>query len=126
MYILDTHTLLWFLSDAPELSEETKRFITKQDIVAVSIASLWEIAIKQSLNKLRLNGTIRDIEAMCYQKDFYILPINTAELDLLKTLPSVHRDPFDRLIICQTIVEDAILITRDEKIPLYPVKTMAV
>ncbi|MBQ0167826.1 MAG: type II toxin-antitoxin system VapC family toxin [Treponema sp.] len=126
MYILDTHTLLWFLSDAPELSEDTKRFIANQDIAAVSIASLWEIAIKQSLNKLRLNGTIRDIEAMCYQKDFYILPINTAELDLLKTLPSIHRDPFDRLIICQTIDEDATLITRDEKIPLYPVKTMSV
>lgn len=82
MYILDTHTLPWFLSDAPELSEDTKRFIANQDIAAVSIASLWEIAIKQSLNKLRLNGTIRD--------------------------------------------EDATLITRDEKIPLYPVKTMSV
>lgn len=97
MLILDTHTLLWFLRDSSELPSETKNMIQQADVVGVSIASLWEIAIKMSLGKL--------------------------ELEILQTLPKIHGDPFDRLIICQTIQSSAILITKDTFIPKYPVRT---
>ena len=124
MHILDTHTLLWYLSDSVNLSEKLKQFINECETVAVSIASLWEIAIKQSLGKLKIEASISEIEQLCYQKDILVLPINSSELDLLKSLPKLHGDPFDRLIICQTLRESAVLITKDSIIPEYPVKTL--
>lgn len=123
MYILDTHALLWYLTDSDRMSEELKDFISNSETVAVSIASLWEIAIKQSLGKLKIDFTIFQIEQVCYQKDILILPIKPVELDMICNLPKIHGDPFDRLIICQTIQESAILITTDSIIPQYPVHT---
>ena len=123
MLILDTHTLLWFLRDSSELSLKTKNMIQQADIVSVSIVSLWEIAIKISLGKLELDVSISEIENLCYEKDILILPIKTKELEILNTLPKLHGDPFDRLIICQTIQSSAILITKDTIIPKYPVRT---
>ena len=124
MYILDTHTLLWYLFDSKELSGNLKDFISACDVIAVSIVSLWEIAIKQSLGKLKFESTISKIAQYCYENDILILPIKVSHLDLVKTLPSIHGDPFDRLLICQTMEESAVLITRDTIIPKYSVETM--
>lgn len=123
MFVLDTHTLLWFLRDSSELPSEAKTMIQQADAVAVSIASFWEIAIKMSLGKLELDLSISEIEKLCYEKDILVLPIKTKELEILQTLPKIHGDPFDRLIICQTIQSSAILITKDTIIPKYPVRT---
>ena len=124
MYILDTHTLLWYLRDSEELSDTARNTINDADYVCVSAASLWEIAIKHSIGKLDLEFTISQIEDLCSDKDIYILPIKGRHLDELKKLPNHHNDPFDRLIICQPIAENTTIITRDTIIPKYPVKTL--
>ena len=124
MYILDTHVLLWALSDSPMLSDSLKSLICEEEVVAVSIASLWEMAIKQIIGKLKIDVSLKEIEEKCYEKDILILPILPKELDILKTLPSVHGDPFDRLIICQAISNAAVVITKDTSIPKYPVRTL--
>ena len=124
MYILDTHTLLWYLRDSDELSDTAKNTINDAEYVCTSAASLWETAIKHSIGKLDLEFTISQIEKLCADKDIYILPIKGIHLDELGKLPKHHNDPFDRLIICQAISENLTIITRDTIIPNYPVKTL--
>lgn len=124
MYILDTHTLLWYLRDSDELSDTAKNTINDTEYVCTSAASLWEIAIKHSIGKLDLEFTISQIEKLCADKDIYILPIKGIHLDELDKLPKHHNDPFDRLIICQAISENLTIITRDTIIPNYQVKTL--
>ena len=124
MYILDTHTLLWYLRDSDELSETAKNTINDAEYVCTSAASLWEITIEHSIGKLDLEFTISQIEKLCTDKNIYILPIKANHLDELNKLPKHHNDPFDRLIICQAIAEDLTLITRDTIIPNYPIKTL--
>ena len=124
MYILDTHTLLWYLSDSNELSVNARNTINDAEYVCISVASLWEIAIKHSIGKLDLELSISQIEELCLDKDIYILPIKGNHLDELDKLPNHHNDPFDRLIICQAIAENMTIITRDTIIPNYPVKTL--
>ena len=124
MYIIDTHALLWYLRNSDELSETAHKIIDNEDTIFVSIASLWEIAIKHSLGKLELEFSISQIENLCYKKDISILPIKAFHLDELERLPKIHNDPFDRLIICQARTENLLLITRDTIIPKYDVKTV--
>lgn len=124
MLILDTHTLLFFLNNNPQLPESLKQKICIEKEVAVSIASLWEIAIKESIGKLRIDCTLSEIQQLCYEKDIVILPIKPKELDIIKTLPQIHGDPFDRLLVSQAISNSAIIATRDAKISLYPVRTL--
>ena len=124
MYILDTHTLLWYLRDSDELSDTARNTINDAQYVCTSAASLWEIAIKHSIGKLDLEFTISQIEELSADKDIYILPIKGSHLDKLVQLPKHHNDPFDRLIICQAIAENMTIITKDTIIPNYPVKTL--
>lgn len=124
MYILDTHSFLWFLSDSDNMPVKTKELICSEKDIAVSIASLWEIAIKKALGKLDFEYDFSQIENLCYEKDIMILPIKLKELDILQTLEHIHGDPFDRLIICQTISNAAVLITKDSVIPKYPIRTV--
>ncbi len=124
MYILDTHTLLWYLRDSDELSSTAKKTINEAEYIYISIASLWEIAIKHSIGKLDLEFTVSQIEELCIQKDISILPIKARHLDELNNLPKIHNDPFDRLIICQALNENTTIITRDGKIQKYPVNTV--
>ena len=124
MYILDTHTLLWYLRDSDELSNTAKKIINEAEYVCTSAASLWEIAIKHSIGKLDLEFSISQIEELCSDKDIYILPIKGIHLDELDKLPKHHNDPFDRLIICQAIAENMTIITRDTIIPTYSVNTL--
>lgn len=124
MYIIDTHTLLWYLHNSTELPESDKNIINNENIIYTSIASLWEIAIKHSIGKLDLDVSISQIENLCKEKFITILPIKAKHLDELEYLPNFHNDPFDRLIICQAITENLTIITRDSIIPNYPVSTV--
>lgn len=124
MYLLDTHALLWFLRDSPELSKKALKIISTEDEIFVSVASLWEIAIKNSIGKLDLEFSIEEIENLCNEKDITILQINGKQLDKIKLLPKIHSDPFDRLIIAQAQTEELTILTTDSKIPKYPVKTL--
>ena len=124
MYLLDTHALLWYLRDSPELSKKALKIISTEDEIFVSVAFLWEIAIKNSIGKLDLEFSIEEIENLCNEKDITILQINGKQLDKIKLLPKIHSDPFDRLIIAQAQTEELTILTTDSKIPKYPVKTL--
>ena len=124
MYLLDTHTLLWFLRDSPQLSKKALEIITTENKVYVSIASLWEIAIKKSIGKLEFEHSIEKIAELCHEKDILILQIQPKYFDKVIKLPNIHNDPFDRLIISQATIENLVIITKDTIIPKYSVKTI--
>ena len=96
----------------------------KAEYVAVSIASFWEIAIKQSVGKMQFCMTIPELESLCLDRDIQVLPIQSVVLEQIKSLPKIHGDPFDRLIIAQAQIGKMTIITRDRMIPQYPVPTI--
>ena len=124
MYLLDTHAMLWYLRDSPELSASAHALIDNAEYVAVSIASFWEIAIKQSIGKMQFCMTIPELESLCLDRDIQVLPIQSVVLEQIKSLPKIHGDPFDRLIIAQAQIGKMTIITRDRMIPQYPVPTI--
>ncbi len=121
--LLDTHTLLWFLRDDPLLSIAAKSFIEdSQNRKLVSVASCWEISIKVGLRKLDLAETSRTLlERELPKNNFELLPISLGHATAVETLPQHHKDPFDRLLIAQSIIEDIPLVSVDEKFDAYPV-----
>ncbi|MBR1402643.1 MAG: type II toxin-antitoxin system VapC family toxin [Treponema sp.] len=123
-YILDTNILVYSLCNPSELSKEARRIVTSERNLSVSIVSFWEIAIKQTLGKLNIKSTIPQIEKICFDRDIKILPISSAEIEGIKELPPIHRDPFDRLIISQAMQNNLCLVTSDTIIPKYDVKTL--
>lgn len=116
--------MLWYLRDSSELSTSAHHLIDNAEYVAVSIASFWEIAIKQSIGKIHLCMTIPELESMCFARDIQLLPIQSVVLEQIKMLPQIHGDPFDRIIIAQAQVGKMTIITRDRMIPQYPVTTV--
>ena len=117
--LLDTHALIWWLADDPTLFESAKKAISNPDnLIFVSAASAWEIAIKKSLGKL---DTPDDLEAQISKHDFQPLPINITHGIAVGKLPWYHKDPFDRIIIAQAICESMTIITRDKKFNSYDV-----
>ncbi len=125
MYLLDTNALLFFLYDSEKLSKRALDVIYHDDEkISVSIVSMWEIAIKSSIGKLEIKSSISRIAQTCEREQFDVLPIKPFHLDEIGRLPMIHGDPFDRLIISQSIAENLIIITKDRTIPLYNVKVL--
>lgn len=122
-YLLDTHALLWYLFDSENLSQTAKEIINNE-FCYYSKVSLWEIAIKQTRNLLQYNQSIQDIITACKEEEFEELFVSGRSLKLIKNLPDIHRDPFDRLIITMAQENDLTIVTKDTKIPLYEVKTI--
>lgn len=122
MLLLDTHAYLWFLMDDPKLPASVKRLIESEETVCVSIGSFWEIAIKDSIGKLRIPAPVSTLVDECEKYRMSVLPIEAEHLALLKDLPRIHGDPFDRLLICQAKAENMILVTADENIVKYDVQ----
>ena len=119
-YLLDTHTLLWFLQDDPQLPEKVANEITNiENNCYVSIASLWEIAIKINLGKLSVKFPFVKFASYLADNDIEVLQIGFDHLIQVATLDLHHRDPFDRIIIAQTLVENLTIITKDEYFPSY-------
>lgn len=121
MTLIDTHVLIWLLSDSSALSDAAKAELKGGKKLCVSIASLWEIAIKQTIGKLDISYTIADIVKKCEEYRIDVLPIKTEHLDYISKLPDIHRDPFDRLIISQAKIEGCSLITKDGIISQYDI-----
>jgi PIN domain nuclease of toxin-antitoxin system len=122
-YLLDTHTLLWFLQDDPQLPERVSNEITNIDNKCyVSIASLWEIAIKINLGKLSIKFPFEKFASFLSDNDIELLPIAFDHLIQLSNLELHHRDPFDRVIIAQSMVENLTIITKDGFFPSYTIK----
>lgn len=119
--LLDTHAFLWFVLDDPQLSATAKSLMEDPDNdLLVSPASYWEIAIKVGLGKLDLRSTYDDfIERGIVGNDFSILPIEPKHTSLLTTLPLHHKDPFDRLLAAQALVENLAVVSADKALDAY-------
>ena len=123
--LIDTHALLWYLQGDANLSNLALMTTENKDNnVFVSIVTLWEIAIKSGLGKLELQRPFKNLEADLQQLDIKILPINFAELDIYRSLPMHHRDPFDRILIAQSIGNSLTMITRDALFQPYSIRVM--
>src|SRR5437764_154218 len=110
-YLLDSHAFLWFISGSKELSRKANAIIMAEDSeLLVSIGSLWEIAIKHSLGKLEIKGTYDSIAEDLTENEIEILPIDFVHTKLQVKLPFYHKDPFDRMIISQALVENIDII----------------
>jgi PIN domain nuclease of toxin-antitoxin system len=123
--LIDTHALLWYLQGDASLSNLALITIEDKDNdVFLSIASLWEIAIKSGLGKLELQRPFESLEADLQRLDIQILPIAFAELAIYRSLPLHHRDPFDRILIAQSIGNSLTIITRDPLLAPYSIRVM--
>ena len=122
-YLLDTNALLYIFSAPSELSARARRIVRSQSDLSVSFVSFWEIAIKQSIGKLKFNMTIPELEMQCHERNIRILGMSSPVLEQIKNLPKIHGDPFDRFLIAQAQTEDIVIVTHDRTIPQYPVRT---
>jgi len=116
--LLDTHVFLWWRLGGRELSPAAISEIRSADEVYVSVASAWEVAVMQSLGRLRLDA---DFEAGIVDSQFAALPIQFQHLRELARLPQLHRDPFDRLLVAQARSERLVVVTRDPQVLAYGV-----
>jgi PIN domain nuclease of toxin-antitoxin system len=121
--LLDTHAFLWWVADSPELSRRARRAIAAADNEClVSAASCWELAIKASLGKLDLPGTVeRFVPHQMMVNGFSELPVELRHAAGVARLPFHHRDPFDRLLASQALVEDVSIVSADAVFGKYGV-----
>lgn len=124
--LLDTHTFLWFIGGNFNLSNTARNAIENiSNQRFISIATLWEISIKISIGKLKLGlSLIELVEQEVYGNAIEILEISSEHLDELVKLPFHHKDPFDRLIIAQSLVEDMTLVSKDVAFQNYLIKLL--
>jgi PIN domain nuclease of toxin-antitoxin system len=124
--LLDTHAFLWIIHGDNNVSKKAKDcFIEPQNKLFLSAASYWEICIKQSIGKLRLLknwSNIIDVEMV--ESSISWLPIEKSHCTGIMSLPYLHRDPFDRMLIAQAICEGLTILTADENIVQYNIPTV--
>jgi PIN domain nuclease of toxin-antitoxin system len=121
-FLIDTHILIWYLDGNPILPVKIRESIDDENNkVTISIVSLWELAIKLNIKKIETTIKLLEIEAYIAQREFKLLSISFKHLNALSTLPSHHRDPFDRLLIAQAIIENMAIITADRQFESYPI-----
>ncbi|MCY4464007.1 MAG: type II toxin-antitoxin system VapC family toxin [Chloroflexi bacterium] len=122
-YLLDTSTLLWFLLGDRKLNAINRSRIGSPDNdVFVSLASMWELAIKFNAGKLSTPLSFTDINReIGSRQSFRFLEINIGHLESYIDLPRIHRDPFDRLLIAQSLAEDLPIISSDNISDQYPI-----
>ncbi len=122
--LLDTHALLWWLADDQSLGAQARALIADPaNDVLVSVASLWEIVVKQRIGKLE--AEITAIEQALQRDGLQRLAITPAHLAVLSGLPAHHRDPFDHLLIAQAVSEGATIVSDDRMMQLYKVPILA-
>ena len=122
-YLLDTNVLIYLLAAPAELSLEAKRVVETEMSLFVSMASFWEIGIKQSIGKLKLALSIPEIERQCIERSIQVLSVSSAVIERIKSLPAIHKDPFDLLLVAQAQDAGLTIVTSDRIIPQYPVQT---
>ncbi|MSQ47700.1 MAG: type II toxin-antitoxin system VapC family toxin [Deltaproteobacteria bacterium] len=124
--LLDTCTFLWLVTDAPELSDSARKvFAEIENEVYLSAVSTWEIALKYSLGRLHL--PVPPEQYIPDQRTRHAIdfpPLHEDATLLLKRVPRIHKDPFDRMLICQALVHDLVILTPDPQISQYTVGTM--
>ena len=121
-YLLDTHTAIWFFDGNSTMSSTADQIIRdRTNRIYLSVISAWELTIKINIGKLRFPGDAAGFMQIAQSNDITIIPIETAHLTVLKELPLINRDPFDRLLIATALSEQMTLITADKNISVYDV-----
>ena len=122
-YLLDTHTALWFVNEHEKLPIEVKKILLDNtNLFYISIASAWEIAIKTSIGKLtEFKSGVKAFLAKIENSPIEILPISPRYIETTETLPFIHRDPFDRLLVAAAKTDGFTILTADENIQKYDV-----
>jgi PIN domain nuclease of toxin-antitoxin system len=116
--LVDTHVVIWWLTDEPTLAEGIKAQLDHEPDVYLSAATVWEIAIKQAIGKLKEPA---DLPERVRGSGFRELPITAHHVLTAARLPLIHRDPFDRMLVAQAHCEDLTLVTRDPHILKYDI-----
>jgi len=120
--LLDTHSVLWFWDNVEKVSKAALDAILEtQNEKYISIVTAWELAVKISIGKLKYEGGIAAFFAASEENGFEILPLKKKHIKLLETLPFIHRDPFDRMLVASAISEDMTLVTADTNIHEYDI-----
>jgi PIN domain nuclease of toxin-antitoxin system len=124
--LLDTHAFLWWITDDPRLSPQVRKIIGEgTNELFLSAASGWEIAIKAQLGRLELSGDLVGfISRQLHLNALQSLPIQMSHAVHVHTLPGLHRDPFDRLLVAQSQLENLPILTADPQIARYSVTTI--
>jgi PIN domain nuclease of toxin-antitoxin system len=123
--LLDTHTFIWWDSDPARLSPQVYQLLLdRSNTILVSVVTIWEAVIKQAIGKLHLSRPLQSIIDEQEANGMRMLPILVEHVLRVADLPPVHRDPFDRLLVAQTQIEEAVLITADPVFARYPVRTL--
>jgi PIN domain nuclease of toxin-antitoxin system len=121
--LLDTHVVLWWLSDALELPDEIKDRLDHEPDVRVSAVTIWEIAVKQALGKITAP---QDLPELVRNSGFRELPIGFTHAIAAGRLPLIHKDPFDRMLVAQARCENLTLVTKDPLCQQYDVTILQV
>jgi PIN domain nuclease of toxin-antitoxin system len=124
--LLDTHVFIWWADQQESLSATVLSALKDEaNELVLSVASVWEMQIKFQLGKLTLSRPLKElVESQVETNDLKILPVELAHVLVLDTLPFHHKDPFDRLLIAQSIQEDVTLVSADPEFHAYSVKLL--
>src|SRR5215469_16647982 len=119
--LLDTHLLLWAAGDPNRLSREARRLLDNpNNELLFSVASLWEVAIKRGLGRDDFKLDARVLRRGLLDNGYSELPIISEHVVEIDSLPSIHKDPFDRVLVAQAMVEGITLLTTDSLLARYP------
>jgi PIN domain nuclease of toxin-antitoxin system len=124
--LLDTHVAIWWINGDEKLSSKVRALLLDDSHpLHISIASAWEVAIKTSIGKLPdFDGGVKAFLAEMEDNPVVLLPVKTRHIEMVETLPFVHRDPFDRLLVATAKVENMTILTADENIRKYEVASV--
>ena len=118
--LLDTCSVLWYFNGNNEMPQNTREIILNyENAIYVSIATIWEVAIRMSIGKLNFDGGIDGFIEAIEDEGFVLLDIATKHIRAVKGLPFIHRDPFDRMLIAQAITEELPILTSDSDMVKY-------
>lgn len=118
--LLDTHILLWAAYNPDRLSDKAKALISDTgNTLHFSVASLWEVAIKSSLGRADFSVDAAELRMGLVANDYNELPIESGHVLRVPTLPNIHADPFDRILVAQAMAEGFVLLTHDSKVTAY-------
>lgn len=121
-YLLDTHSFLWFIKGDEQLSAKARQYIEDPDNEGyISIVSFWEMSIKIQLDKLRIAMPFKDLYKEADKNGLKLLPVTFAHTEKLLTLSLHHRDPFDRMLISQAIIDKLPIVGKDRNFEKYKV-----
>ena len=122
-YLLDSHVILWWL-ESPKLLGKHRHIIEEsRNICLISAGTAWELEVKSAMGKLSIPSNFEEAINSC---GFHELPLKMSHAKTIQTLPLLHKDPFDRMLICQALCENLTLISRDKIFKEYNVNVLLV